>query len=123
MAWLAEVGIIGVRSLTASRRFPLPSELLATFVVFGGLSVVATSSTFRGAAGATAWGLVIATLVASKVDVLRPVGDFLGGQSVERADPNKNLPANPGWATLPIVGSSGGMGPSGPSSRPGGLLP
>lgn len=79
LAWGAEAAIITVRDLTGPKRFPLPSEFLATFVVFGGLSVLSESSTFRGAANATAWGLVLATLLSSKVDVLKPVGDFLSG--------------------------------------------
>lgn len=74
------MAIIAVRDLAGPKRFPLPSELLATFVVFGGLTVVAdSSSTFRGAANATAWGLVVATLLSSKMDFLKPVGDFLSG--------------------------------------------
>ena len=79
-AWAVEVGVIGVRDLSGpARRFPLPSELLATFVVFGALSVVAGNPAGRRPANAVAWGLVVATLLASKVDVLKPIGDFLGG--------------------------------------------
>jgi hypothetical protein len=82
VAWLAEVGIIAVRDLAGPRRFPLPSELLSTFVVFGGLGLVSQSSAARGAASATAWGIVVATLLSAKVDFLKPVGDFFGGGSV-----------------------------------------
>lgn len=91
-AWAVEVGIIAVRDLTGPRRLPLPSELLATFVVFGGLTVVAGSPTWRGAANATAWGLVIATLLSSKVDFLRPIGEFLAGGG-PAAQPGANATA------------------------------
>lgn len=79
IAWLAEIGIIGVRDLSQAKRLPLPSELLATFVVFGGLGLMAESPTVRGAANATAWGIVIATLLSSRVDFFKPVGDFFAG--------------------------------------------
>jgi hypothetical protein len=78
-AWLVEVGIISVRDFVGSKRPPLPSELLATFVVFGGLGLVGESQTWKGAAGATAWGIVLATLLSSRVDFLKPVGDFFAG--------------------------------------------
>lgn len=80
VAWMVEVGIIGVRDLSGpTRRLPLPSELLATFVVFGGLGLISESSTFAGAANATAWGIVIATLLSARVDFLKPVGQFFAG--------------------------------------------
>lgn len=101
-AWLAEVGIITVRDLTGPRRLPLPSELLATFVVFGGLGLVAESSTWRGAANTTAWGLVVATLLSAKVDFLRPVGEFLSG-SGPSALPGLNVAAGAAPATGPPI--------------------
>lgn len=94
LAWGAEVGIIAIRDLVGPRRLPLPSELLATFIVFGGLSVLSESSTFKGAANATAWGLVLATVLSSKVDVLAPIGDFLSGSTpgeTVHSDPSKTL--------------------------------
>lgn len=108
-AWLVEVGIISVRDLVGPRRLPLPSELLATFVVFGGLTLTAQSPTFRGAANTTAWGLVLATILSSKVDVLRPVGDFMSGQTgagpagpvvVVGAAPGATGKTNQGGSTL-----------------------
>lgn len=100
-AWLVEVGIISVRDLVGPRRLPLPSELLATFVVFGGLALTAESPTFKGPANATAWGLVLATVLSSKVDVLRPIGEFMSGQTggagpaqivaITHSDPSKTL--------------------------------
>ena len=96
-AWLVEVGIIGVRDLSQSRRLPVPSELLATFVVFGALGLVAESSTFRQAANVTAWGIVIATLLSSKVDFLSPVGEFFGGKGIAPASPQPlSEPFGPG---------------------------
>lgn len=77
-AWLFEVGIITVRDFATVKRPPLPSELLATFVVFGLLSVVPAPK----ATTAAGWGIVIATLLGSKVDVLAPVADFMAGKPV-----------------------------------------
>lgn len=80
-AWLVEVGIISVRDLAGPKRPPLPSELLATFVIFGGLGAISGSSTARQPAAAVAWGIVVATLLSAKVDFLKPVGDFLTGSA------------------------------------------
>lgn len=91
LAWMVEIGVISVRDFVAVKRPPLPSELLATFVVFGGLGVVSESPTFRGAAGTTAWGIVVATLLSSKVDFLKPVGDFFAGTT--GAGPTFGTPA------------------------------
>lgn len=78
---MVEVGIIAVRDLSQERRLPLPSELLATFVVFGGLGLLAESETFRGAATATGWGIVVATILSSKADFLKPVAGFFAPQA------------------------------------------
>lgn len=110
LAWGVEVGIIAVRDLTGPRRLPLPSELLATFVVFGGLAAVGDSSpTFRGAANATAWGLVVATLLSSKVDFLAPVGDFLAGRgpSAQAAGTPVIQGATP--SARPVTNQGGGL--------------
>lgn len=80
-AWAAEVGIITIRDLSSNRRFPLPSEFLSTFVVFGTLTALGGTETGRRPSAAIAWGLVIATALSSKVDFLKPVGDFLAPAS------------------------------------------
>jgi hypothetical protein len=86
-AWLVELGVIAVRDLTTEKRLPLPSELLASGVIFGALGGMAASPTFGNAAKATAWGLVLATLIASgntknaNLGVLQTFGDFLGGKT------------------------------------------
>jgi hypothetical protein len=120
LAWGAEIGVITVRDLAGQRRLPLPSELLATFVVFGGLSVIAGNPTARPAANATAWGLVLATLIvayapleegglASKL--LAPVGDFLAGKG-PTSQPGQNATAAQQLAQYrgpaPTVGSGAG---------------
>jgi hypothetical protein len=99
VAWLAEVGIISVRDLSQSRRPPLPSELLATFVVFGGLGL-APGQAARPAA-AVAWGIVVATLLSSRVDFLKPVGDFFAGSS------GGSGPVSPGGPAAPATGGVG----------------
>lgn len=77
-AWAVEVGIISVRDLAKEKRPPLPSELLSSFIVFGGLSMLSVVA--PAPAGLVAWGLVVATVVSSQVDFLGPVGNFLGGK-------------------------------------------
>lgn len=123
-AWLAEIGIIAVRDLTGPKRIPLPSELLATFVVFGGLGLVSESDTARGPAAATAWGLVIATLLSARVGFLKPVGDFLAGTAGTSGSPGLNqqfaagllppatgsLPATPGPLPAGLQGATGDVG-------------
>jgi hypothetical protein len=63
-AWGVEIGLITIRDLTGpARRFPLPSELLSTFIVFGALAAAGGTATGRRPAGAVAWGLVVATFL------------------------------------------------------------
>lgn len=76
-AWGLEAIIIAIRDLAQEKRFPFPSELLSSFVVFGALAVIGQNDTARRPATAVAWGLVIATFLSSKVDFLGPVGKFL----------------------------------------------
>lgn len=59
--WMAEVVILSARSVKRDRRPPLPSEFVATFVVFGAMSLVANRST--KVASAFSWGIVVATLL------------------------------------------------------------
>ena len=83
--WLAEIGIMTYRSLSGEyfsvtkgngfslqvkktsgpKRPPLPSELLATFVIFGTYSVVGDSSNpqTRRIGALLAWGTVLATFL------------------------------------------------------------
>lgn len=81
--WAVEVGIITARDLASDHRPPLPSELLASFVVFGALAALAIPA--PKAAAAAGWGLVVATVLSSKVDFLGPVGDFLSGKTTPGA--------------------------------------
>lgn len=78
-AWAVEIAVIAVRDLAKEKRPPLPSELLSSFIVFGGLSVL--SPLAPAPVTLVAWGLVVATLISSQVDFLGPVGNFLGGKS------------------------------------------
>lgn len=57
-AWMASIGLIAYKSVTANRRPPLPSEMLATVVVFGTLSLIGGEA--AGPADLFAWGLVVA---------------------------------------------------------------
>jgi hypothetical protein len=67
-AWIAETIIITYRGTRQKKfknnpipGFALPSEYVATVVVFGALSLVPTDSEWSRAAGAIGWGLVLAT--------------------------------------------------------------
>lgn len=105
LAWMVEVGIISVRDFVAVKRPPLPSELLASFVVFGGLGILSESSTLRGPVNATAWGIVVATLLSSKVDFLKPVGDFFAGTAGTGPGANQQAASTlqPGFSGTPGV--------------------
>jgi hypothetical protein len=59
--WLTEVVIITWRDIKNKQRPPIPSELLASFIVFGALSVAQTSESMNKAATVFGWGIVIAT--------------------------------------------------------------
>ncbi|MGH7484002.1 MAG: hypothetical protein ACREMY_00175 [bacterium] len=88
-AWAVEAGIITIRDLATSKRFPLPSEFLATFIVFGTLTALGGTASGRRPAAAVAWGLVVATALASQVDFLKPVGDFLAPSKPTQAEINQ----------------------------------
>jgi hypothetical protein len=65
--WLTEIVVIGFRDWTGkgaagTRHLPWPSELLATFVLYGILSL-APEGQWSTAAAAVGWGFVAATLL------------------------------------------------------------
>ena len=66
-AWLAEVAIITLRSFKAGTNkatiagLPLPSQYLATFALYGSLSLVPKGGGAARFAGALAWGFTAAT--------------------------------------------------------------
>lgn len=96
LAWIVEVGFIGVRELSSNHRLPLPSQLIASALVFGGLSIAAESETFSTPAAALAWGLVLGTLVGAKSDkpaLLHTTAAFLAPAST-------NTPQTGGTAGL-----------------------
>ncbi len=59
--WMAEIGLISWRTVSKEKRPPLPSELLATFVIFGAFSLVSVSQPEIGSV--LGWGIVVATLL------------------------------------------------------------
>lgn len=97
-AWAVEVGVVTVRDLAQHRRPPLPSELLATFVVFGALGLLAIPA--PKAAATVGWGLVVATFLSSRVDFLGPVGRFMSGGF---AAPSTAASPNAGPATAEVM--------------------
>lgn len=79
LAWMAEAGLMTYRIVNAGRpseagggRVPWPADYVATFVVFGGLSLVAEiGGGWDQVAAVTGWGLVLATVL-NLVDPLAP---------------------------------------------------
>lgn len=59
--WITEVVIIGWRDFKNHKRPPYPSEFLATFVIFGLLSLPASNANLQRAAQLFGWGVVLAT--------------------------------------------------------------
>lgn len=57
-AWLASIGLVTWHSLAQYKRPPIPSELGATVIVYGTLSLFEGEA--AAAAGYLGWGLVIA---------------------------------------------------------------
>lgn len=57
--WLAEIGLITWRDVKNDNRPPFPSEVLATFVIFGGFSLIPNEKV----GSLMGWGIVVATLL------------------------------------------------------------
>jgi hypothetical protein len=117
LPWLAEIGIITYRDMTGQRftvtrqggsgafglsvqrstgpkRPPLPSELLATFIIFGTYSVIANGEGQRARIGSLlGWGTVLAT-------VLMLTGK--GGTNATSAGGTENPPAPAPITNLPL---------------------
>lgn len=61
LAWGVEAGVVTWRAFKRDARPPLPSELVATFVIFGALGIAAEAPQLRTPAAVMGWGIVIAT--------------------------------------------------------------
>lgn len=61
LPWMTEIGLITWRSVKNGSRPPLPSEVAATFIVFGAISVLGNSQ--PKVASALGWGFVLATFL------------------------------------------------------------
>lgn len=99
-AWAVEIGLITINDLGRNRRLPLPSEFLATFIVFGALTAIGGNPTARRPAGLVAWGLVIATAIGGyekwsnpqgnpSLDAFGTVANFLSGGSATAPKPQQ----------------------------------
>jgi hypothetical protein len=62
-AWFTSLGLTTWRTVHNLDRPPLPSEIMASMVVFGGLSLISTSDTAAPAAAVFGWGVVLAQLL------------------------------------------------------------
>lgn len=96
-AWGVEAGIVTYRSFRTQQRPPLPSDFVATFILFGTLGLVAESPTLAPAATLVGWGVVLATVLN-----LGPfeAGAIAGGQSLS----STNSPSSPTSAPPTRVG-------------------
>lgn len=80
-AWLVEIGIVTWRDITKPTPtnnvagLPIPSDYLATFVVFGSLAALSEVQAARTTASLAAWGFVLATVL----NVVDPT-DLIGGK-------------------------------------------
>jgi hypothetical protein len=74
LAWLVEAGIITYRDVTKYKAtntiagMPIPSDYLATFVIYGSLAAIAQAPSARTFAAVTAWAFVGTTLL----DIFNP---------------------------------------------------
>lgn len=84
LPWFVEVGLISWRTVRRDARAPLPSELLATAVIFGTFSVVGNSYPQLGAT--LGWGMVIATALNLTPETVAP-------RSGNRTSPNSPTPS------------------------------
>lgn len=92
-AWVAETVLISWRSFTQNRRPPLPSEMVAAFVVFGTLGLIADNPTARPPAVALGWGLVIATAFRLGPADFNRAAAGIGGSSPAASSRNPTGPA------------------------------
>lgn len=94
-----DVAIITADELTNQHRLPLPSRLLAAFVLFGFLGALKGEA--ARPAKVFAWAIVIATFYGNSpgqkpaaLSALESLGGFLGGQyGTSNASPGGNPPA------------------------------
>lgn len=63
--WAVELGLITWRDVRNDGHVPFPSEFLATFAVFGVLSLVPGDSEFHPWATLLGWGFVVATFLSA----------------------------------------------------------
>lgn len=98
LAWMAEAGLMTWRSVHTGRpadagggRVPWPADYVATFIVFGSLSLIGELGGGWGQVAAVAgWGLVLATIL-NLVDPAEPFAGRPGTQSQQNtAQAQKN---------------------------------
>ena len=82
-AWFVEGSIITWRSFTREHRPPLPSEFVASFVIFGLLGLAPPAA--KPAATALGWGLVVATVLRLGPADFNQAGAGIAGRSRPRS--------------------------------------
>lgn len=95
-AWLVELGLITYRdikggSLDSIAGLPLPADYLATFIIFGGLGMLARTKA-NNVAGLLAWGVVIATYM-NLVNPADPLGSAKAQAPKKTASPAESVAA------------------------------
>lgn len=123
LAWLAELGLMQFKAATQGRpaaagggRLLWPSDLVASFVVFGALSIVAEVSDEWARAGAAfGWVLVLATALnlvdptlAGAQNEATLTAQATGGQANAQTTSNTSSAPAFGFAGLPTTRTGGG---------------
>jgi len=93
--WTAEVVLLSWRSVRNKHRPPLPSELLATFVVFGAIGLVTSSNPKIGSL--LGWGIVVSTGInfLGTSDKLIAPGAAIKSTAGVSTSPSANRPRTP----------------------------
>lgn len=114
--WIVEGVIISWRDFKTKKRPPYPSEFLATFVIFGLLSVASASETASKPATVFGWGIVLATFLNFVDPTFAKSGSAGGGPAVGPVGPNETpLPGmpNPNAPTTSALATRAGPQSSG----------
>lgn len=82
--WIAQLVLMSWRSVKRDKRPPLPSEVLASFVFFGTVSLIGNSQ--PRIASVLGWGIVVATGLNLFPEAVAP--NFGGGNSVAATTPS-----------------------------------
>lgn len=109
LAWLSEVGLLTWRTTSKSDspsggKVPWPSQYVATFVVFGSLSLVGEIRGWDRVAALAGWGFVLATVL----NLVDPTTTTVKGVKVTRAQQQATQANTPPASPNPLTAAFGG---------------